>query len=217
MATKRKLAGVDEAGKGPVIGPMVVCGVAAESGEFEELRRLGVKDSKALSRSRREELYSEIVERCEVKIRVIEADELNELMNDLTINEILYQTYSGIISSLKPDLAYVDSSDVNSERLSRRLSEETGIEVIAMHKADSKRVEVAAASIVAKVVRDRRIDEIKEELGEFGSGYASDPRTVEFLKEYYRKNGHFPGHVRLKWKTLSRIVEEVSQRTLFEF
>ncbi len=212
-----KIAGVDEAGKGPVIGPMVVCGVAGSGETFERLKEIGVKDSKKLERKRREQLYEVIVESCDVEIRVIEAEELNAMMEKQTINEILYRTYSEIISALKPDIAYVDSSDVNSDRLGRRLSDETGVKCIAMHKADSKRVEVAAASIVAKVIRDRRIEEIKKELGDFGSGYAADPRTVEFLKNYYREKGCFPEHIRVKWKTLDRIVEEVSQRKLFEF
>ncbi len=211
------IAGVDEAGKGPVIGPMVVCGVKADRETFVELKKLGVKDSKVLSRKRRETLYDVIVERCKVDVRVIEAEELNSLMEKKTINEVLFEAYSKIISSLKPELAYVDSPDVDSKRLSVLLSEKTGVKVLAMHKADSKRVEVAAASIVAKVVRDRRIDEIKKKLGEFGSGYASDPKTIEFLKSYYRKNNCFPKHVRVKWKTLTRIVAEVSQKSLFEF
>ena len=212
-----RIAGVDEAGKGPVIGPMVVCGVAGKREDFKNLKKVGVKDSKVLSREKREKLYGEITKLCDVEVRIIEAKELNELIEEITINEVLYRNYSEIISALKPEVAYVDSSDVNSGRLSKRLTEETGVEVIAMHKADSKRVEVAAASIVAKVIRDRRIDEIKEELGEFGSGYASDPRTVEFLKNYYKENGRFPEHVRLKWKTLKRIVKELSQKKLFEF
>ncbi len=212
-----EIAGVDEAGKGPVIGPVVVCGVKAEPEAFERLKKAGVRDSKVLSRDKREKLYDKILELCKTEVIIIEADELNELMETMTINEVLYRAYSSIIKNLKPDLAYVDSSDVNCERLSERLKKETGVEVRAMHRADSERVEVAAASVVAKVLRDRRIDEIKRETGDFGSGYASDPRTIDFLKNYYVKNGRFPEHVRLAWKTLKRIRAEVMQKTLSDF
>jgi len=211
------VAGIDEAGKGPVIGPMVVCGVKAEPSAFESLKSTGVKDSKMLSRNRREELYDSILSECEVEVIVIEAEELNKLMEKITINEILYRSYSKIINVLKPNLVYVDSSDVKCDRLSERLRRETNIDVRAMHRADLRRIEVAAASIVAKVIRDRRIDEIKKEIGDFGSGYSSDPRTVNFLRNYYKNNNKFPEHVRLSWRTLSRIKTELSQRTLTEF
>ncbi len=200
-----KVAGIDEAGKGPVIGPMVVCGVKADEKDFEKLRKIGVKDSKKLSKSRREKLFRIIKNTCEVEVIVIEASELNEMMKSSSINDILFNSYAKLILNLKPDIAYVDSCDVNSKRLSEKLTEKTNIETISMHKADSIRTEVATASIVAKVLRDRRIEEIKKEIGDFGSGYPSDPKTISFLKKYYEEYGEFPPHVRVFWKTLKRI------------
>ncbi len=214
------IAGIDEAGKGPVIGPMVVCGVMAEEEIFEELKRLGVRDSKKLSKSRREELFEQIERYCALETVVLEtvvleAKELNELMKVKNINEILFDCYSAIIKKLKPEIAYVDSCDVDSERLSVKLEKATGVKVVAMHKADVRRVEVASASIVAKVLRDKRIEEIKKELGDFGSGYPSDPKTIEFLRSYYKLRGEFPPHSRTAWKTLKKVKDSVSQTKLF--
>ncbi len=209
------IAGIDEAGKGPVIGPMVVCGVMAEEKVFEELKRLGVRDSKKLSKKRREELFEQIERYCTLETVILEAKELNKLMKVKNINEILFDCYSAIIKKLKPKVAYVDSCDVDSERLSVKLEKATGVKVVAMHKADVKRVEVASASIVAKVLRDKRIEEIKKELGDFGSGYPSDPKTIDFLRNYYKLRGEFPPHSRTAWKTLKKVKDSVSQTKLF--
>jgi len=208
----RKIAGIDEAGKGPVIGPLVICGFAVSDDKLEELVQFGIKDSKKLSKNRREELLNSLLRNGECEIVVIHPDELDRQLAKKTINEVLYESFERIIDRLKPEVAYIDSPDVKPDRLKERL-EKKGIKVISEHKADEKYPVVAAASIIAKVTRDREIEKLKEIYGDFGSGYASDEKTRKFLKTYLERNGCFPPCVRKSWKTIGRI----AQRSLGEF
>lgn len=200
-------AGIDEAGKGSVIGPLIVAGVACDCEEY--LSNIGVRDSKKLSQKKREELAEKIREVAKVEVVKLSAEELNELMETKNLNEILRDAYVELITRLSPSFVYVDSSDVNPERLSKYLRDRTGIEVLAEHKADEKYVLVSSASIVAKVEREKEIEKLKEEIGDFGSGYPSDPKTISFLKE----QKSLPSCVRKRWKTLKRL----GQRELTEF
>ena len=208
----KKIAGIDEAGKGPVIGPLVICGFATTDDELEKLKKFGIKDSKKLSKNRREELVELLFKNGECEIVVIPPDELDSLMAQKTINEILYENFEKIIYKLKPEIAYVDSPDVKPDRLKERL-EKKGVKIVSEHKADEKYLVVAAASIIAKVTRDNEVEKLKKIYGDFGSGYASDERTRRFLKNYLEKNGCFPPCVRKSWKTLDRI----AQKSLDEF
>lgn len=203
-------AGIDEAGKGCVIGPLVVAGVAADREDV--LDGLGIKDSKKLSQKRRVEIADEIKKRCKIEVLKIDAEELDKLMQRKTINEILKDCYAELIRRLKPEVAYVDSPDVIPERLANELELLTSVRVISEHKADEKYLLVAAASIVAKVEREEEIERLKEKFGDFGSGYASDPKTREVLKLWIEK-GIIPSCVRRKWKTVSNL----RQQTLEDF
>ncbi len=204
-----RVAGIDEAGKGPVIGPMIVCGVVCEDSELEKLERLGVKDSKKLRPERRKELAEEIKKICEVCLIKITPEEIDRSEN---INDLLRESYIRIVERLDPDLVIVDSPDVKPERLGEFLRRMTGKDVVSKHRADEEYVIVAAASIVAKVERDAEVDRLKMEYGDFGSGYASDPKTISSLKEWIR-SGRIPPIVRKRWRTIDRL----SQQSLDEF
>lgn len=192
-------AGIDEAGKGCVIGPLVVAGVACDCENY--LGSIGVRDSKRLSQKRREEIAKKIREAANVEVVKIDAERLNELMEFKNLNEILRDAYVEIIMKLSPSFVYVDSSDVKPERLSSYLRDRTGVEVLAEHKADEKYLLVSSASIIAKVEREEEIKKLKEKYGDFGSGYSSDPRTISFLKN----QKFLPPCVRKKWKTLKKL------------
>ncbi|MEM1578380.1 MAG: ribonuclease HII [Archaeoglobaceae archaeon] len=192
-------AGIDEAGKGCVIGPLVVAGVACDCEDY--LRSIGVRDSKKLSEKRREMLAEKIREVAIVEVVKISAEKLNKLMESKNLNEILKEAYAEIILRLKPSIVYVDSPDVKPERLASYLKNLTGVEVVAEHRADEKYPLVSSASIIAKVEREEEIRKLKKEFGDFGSGYASDPRTISFLKN----QKSLPPCVREKWKTLKKL------------
>ena len=206
--------GLDEAGRGPVIGPMIVAGVC---GDREKLLLIGVKDSKKLTPSRREKLAEEIRKVADkIVVRRVEPEEIDEIRNTMTINEMEAEIFSEVIRVLDCKKVYVDAADVDEERFATTILShlDTDVKIISRHKADAIYPEVSAASIIAKVERDRIIREISKEIGEFGSGYPSDPRTRTFIKEYYRKHGNLPPYTRKSWDTVKKIIAELKQTNL---
>ncbi len=200
--------GIDEAGRGPVIGPMVI---AVVCGNNDLLRNIGVKDSKMLSEVRRETLLKKIYDNSEyVNFLIISEDEIDEAVNKNLLN-YLEAKYISLLMR-KGNSYVVDCPDVDTERFRKILNELSGVEdIIAEHKADVNYPVVSAASIVAKVTREKEIEKIKGEIGDFGSGYPSDPRTIKFLKEYYRINGKLPPHTRKSWKTVKNLISSLDQ------
>ena len=204
-----RLLGADEAGKGPVIGSMFVAGVVVDEDQLFDLAVLGVKDSKLLAPARREYLAARIEEialdRYVLEVRPEVIDELRQLM---TMNEIMVRSFSKVVEKLSAGRAILDAADVDPKRFARRVKEEsgTGMEVVAEHRADKNHLVVAAASILAKVNRDRSVRELERDLGlEIGSGYPSDPATIRFLEDWVKEHGDLPPFVRQSWKTAERI------------
>jgi ribonuclease HII len=216
-----RVCGVDDAGRGPVIGPLVVAGIRIEEEKLDQLRSLGVKDSKQLSPEARLKLSIEIPEIVdEYHIVELEAAHLDRVVNHSPkfqrLNLLEARAMAEVIEKLKPHLVYVDASDTRPERFKNNILENLSFKpkIVSEHHADEKYPSVSAASILAKVRRDSRIEELRKEYGEIGSGYAHDPITVRFLSEYYLMNQDFPPIVRRSWKTLRNIVREISQSKL---
>jgi len=204
-----RFLGADEAGKGPVIGSMFVVGVVIDEEMLFDLAALGVKDSKLLHPQRREHLASRIEKIArdryvlEVKPEVI--DELRQIM---TMNDIMVKSFAKVVEKLPADRAILDAADVDPNRFAKRVKDlsGTGMEVVAEHRADKNHSVVAAASILAKVNRDRSVREIEKAVGEeIGSGYPSDPTTVRFLEGWVKEHGDLPPFARRSWKTAVRI------------
>ena len=200
-----KIAGIDEAGRGSVIGPLVVCGVAVEEEREKYLERLKLRDSKKLSPKRRIILarkIRKIAECCPVKITAQDIDLLRS--KDVNLNQIEKIAIKKIIGELKPDKAIIDSMDVKPERLKSEVEGyRENLEVVSEHKADDKYTIVSAASIVAKVERDKAIANLRKEFPDIGSGYPSDPTTIAFLKEIPYEE--MPDFVRRSWSTVSKM------------
>jgi ribonuclease HII len=216
-----RVCGVDDAGRGPVIGPLVVAGIRIEEEKLDQLRSLGVKDSKKLSPEARLKLSIEIPEIVdEYHIVELEAAHLDRVVNRSPkfqrLNLLEAKAMAEVIEKLKPHLVYVDASDTRPERFKNNILENLSFKpkLVSEHHADEKYPSVSAASILAKVRRDSRIEELRIEYGDIGSGYAHDPITVRFLSEYYLMNQDFPPIVRRSWKTLRNIVREISQSKL---
>tara|TARA_Y100000588_G_C13876681_1_gene762668 strand:+ start:35 stop:685 length:651 start_codon:yes stop_codon:yes gene_type:complete len=201
------ICGVDEAGKGPVIGPLVVAAVKIKNAK--DIINLGVKDSKQLAPTKRKELAEIIKSEFDYAVEIIEAEIVDQYRRRNKLNELNREAFERLISKLNPNVAYVDAADVNEQRFGRliknSLTNVNDTDVIAMHKADVKIDVVAAASIIAKETREREIKKIKDEIGDFGSGYPSDEKTIKFLKSFYAVNGKWPTGTRKSWKTLERI------------
>lgn len=202
------ICGVDEAGRGPVLGPLVVCGVTIETDEI--LRKLGVKDSKKLSRSKREELSVKIREVISsVEIVEVSASEIDILREEMTLNQLEVKVFASIIKKLGPDTSYVDAADVDENRFADEIRNEIGapLDIVSKHKADDTYPVVSAASILAKVRRDEEVRRIEEEIGEpIGSGYASDPATIRFIESWLARYDKLPPHTRKSWDTSARLV-----------
>ena len=201
------ICGVDEAGKGPVMGPMVVAAVSVENAKLIE--NLGFKDSKLLSSQRRLELFNLIKQNYSYEIEIINVEKIDEYRMKNQLNLLNRKAFEKVISKLNPNVAYVDAADVNEERFGREikinLTNPNDTDVISMHKADSMIPVVAAASIIAKQTRELEIKKLKKEIGDFGSGYPSDERTIKFLKSYFHDNSRWPPGTRKSWKTIKRI------------
>ncbi len=208
MSAMLREIGIDEAGRGPVIGSLFVAGVL----NFEGLGVLGVRDSKRLSSKRREQLAKLIENATEVQVVELTAKEIDERRKSQSMNEITVDLFARIIELLHPDRVYVDAADVNPERFASNLRKkcnirERDIEIISEFKADVNYPVVSAASIVAKVHRDRSIRELATEIGaEIGSGYPADPRTIQFLNRLLKEQkDNIPDCVRQSWKTFERL------------
>lgn len=195
-------AGVDEAGRGPVLGPLVVAGVRVD--DERDLRRLGVKDSKKLTPAARESLYPRILESARVAVRIISHDELNRRQGAETLNEIEVVAFAEILDELGARCAFVDAADVVAERFGALVTARLAgaCHVVAEHKADDRYPCVAAASVVAKVLRDREIEAISRSLGlDVGSGYSHDPVTRKFLRDWVKEHEALPPCTRVHWET----------------
>lgn len=204
-----KILGIDEAGRGCVIGPMVIAGVVATNLRIKEFRNLGIRDSKRLSGKQRRGLAEEIEKRVlNFKIIFHQPEEI-DLIN---LNELDLRSIAGLINKFNPDKAIFDvpthprgvANFIQSVRL--RLDRE--VDLVGENKADEKYPIVSAASILAKVRRDEIIDDLKKEYGDFGSGYMSDVKTQQFLETCYERNKDFPPIIRQKWKSVQKFLVE---------
>jgi ribonuclease HII len=211
------ICGVDEAGKGSVLGPLIVAAVAVPTEEI--LGDLGVKDSKLLSPKERERLYSLIRKRCKIATVRLDANEIDAIRTEMTMNAAVARAHAMAIRKLSPECAYVDACDVNIFRYAEMVKShlETHCEIVSEHHADAKFPVVSAASIVAKVTRDRAIAALSKKYGELGSGYPSDPVTIRFLNNWIDEHRAPPPIARKSWKTVSAILARKSQKSLMDF
>ncbi|MCC7574629.1 ribonuclease HII [Candidatus Woesearchaeota archaeon] len=216
------IAGVEEAGRGPVIGPMVMTICAIEEEKIPELKRIGVKDSKLITPSNRKIILEKIKNMCYHETIIIEPGEIDDALNneEMNLNKLEGVTSANLINELQKKITInktildCPSNNIKAykEYVSERIKNKT--EIIAEHKADLNHVIVGAASIIAKVTRDEIIEEIKKQNNiEFGSGYPSDPRTIDFLKKNWNKYDFF----RKTWSTYKKVAMNKTQKALNEY
>ncbi len=201
------VCGVDEAGRGAMLGPLVVAGVAISKSKIKKLASMGIKDSKQLSPKQRNLLYKKIIEFADdYYISKINPKTIDRSVNRHELNNLEAKYMAKVISKLHADMSFVDSCDVNPKRFGRKISSLTGNSKIhSHHKADAKYVIVSAASIIAKVSRDKEILRLKKKHA-VGSGYPSDSTTVQFVKYYIEENNSVPDFVRRSWKPVQALL-----------
>jgi ribonuclease HII len=207
-----RVVGVDEAGRGCAIGPLVVAGVLFDEERLPDLCSLGVRDSKLLSSKRREALDTEIKNLAEgwsyfdlqpkaIDRVVSQSPKLRKL------NYLEAMAMARVIRDLGPDKAYVDPADVVIGRFVGQIRRVLPLkpEVFSEIHADANIPIVSAASILAKVRRDRLVAGLRRDYGDFGSGYCSDKRTVAFLESWFGVKDKCPPFIRGSWSTVRRI------------
>lgn len=212
--SERLVGGVDDAGRGCIIGPLVLAGVAVEESKLSKLVEIGVRDSKTLSPAARARLYPLIKDLAykvvSVKVPPEEVDKyVARRKKFIRLNLLEAEAAAKVIEELEADLVYVDAPDTDPERFKRNVVAllRRKVEVISEHEADKTYPIVSAASIIAKFERDAEIARLRERYGDFGSGYPADPTTIAFLRDWLAKYGETPPFARKTWKTWKRLVD----------
>ena len=226
------LIGIDDAGRGPVIGSMILAGVLIKKETEKELKALGAKDSKLLAHSERVRLAALIKESI-MRAHLTEAtpQEIDEaVLSGTNLNTLEAQKMAEIINALndttKKITVIVDCPSINikkwREKLLSFIKHSSNLTVLCEHKADFNHPVVSAASILAKVRREEHVATLRQLYGNIGSGYPSDPTTIRFLREQgarLKDSGIF----RKSWLTWQEIFpqdkreKKKSQKTLADF
>ena len=215
------ICGIDEARRGPVLGPMVMCGALIDEEDLPKLEKLGPKDSKLLTAEQREDLYPKLIKVLRhYKFFIISPKEIDKAVHGhdgLNLNKLEAHKQADILNEFNPGKAIIDcpSNNIDSYRLFfKKLLKNKKVELILEHNAERYSL-VAAASIIAKVTGDREIEKIKKEIKiDFGSGYMSDPKTVEFLKNNFE---NYPELFRKSWFPYKELVNKKFQKSLSDF
>jgi ribonuclease HII len=209
--------------KGAVIGPLVVCGFLTTRNKIEKLKKLGVKDSKELPAEKRKKLAKEIEKLGDVIVLKIPACKIDaNRKHGVNLNLLEAKKMAEIIDMLKPDKAIIDTPGTNTKKFEdeiRSYLENKNVKLICENFADKNYPIVSAASIIAKVERDKSIRELEKKIGRpIGVGYSHDSRTIEFLEKLVKeKDDKLPPYVRKTWDTVEQMVKRHRQRKIFDF
>jgi len=187
-----------------------VAGICVSKKSISEMIKKGIKDSKLLTPKKRQILFGHVVSIaesiCICRINIAEID-FHVFKNNL--NTLEAEAMAITISNMKSDKTYVDSCDVNPSRYQRTISsflKRNSTKLISMHHADKLNVVVAGASIIAKVIRDSEITKIRVKYGDIGSGYPSDKKTIEFVRQWFRQKNEIPPFARRSWRPAQMIL-----------
>lgn len=222
------IAGIDEAGRGPIIGPLVIVCAAIPEDKMGILKENGVKDSKLLSEKQRGEIFKNIEHAVKFEMMIISPSEIDEAVNSQTYNlnwleaDKAADLLNKIDAKLENDVSRVviDCPSTNINAYKNHFKEHVDndeIELIVEHKADLNHLIVGAASIIAKETRERELLKYKRKFKiDFGSGYPSDPKTKAFLKENWNKK-EYQHLFRKSWQTYKDLSEKGKQKNLGEY
>lgn len=226
------LCGVEEAGRGPVIGPMVMAACWVEDEEL--VKATGAKDSKQLTPEQRAAIFEKLTDlkqqkKIDFEITILTPQEIDAAVEGASdnLNKLELRTSAVLINAAlrraNISRVLIDCPTVSTQKYAAAVKmlvdeeKRDAIEIIAENKADEHYPIVGAASILAKVTRDREIEKLKEKFKtNFGSGYPADPLTQQFLRKNYAKK-EFAGIFRKSWASYKVLVQQSSQKSLFSF
>lgn len=216
-----KIIGIDDAGRGPVLGPMILAGVLANEEDEKVLRESGAKDSKLLTPSKRKSLGEKIKSKYSYHIELTTPTEIDESPN---LNDLEAIKAAKIINALAKETkekikVIIDCPSVNTEAwgkfVENLIIDKERIELHVEHKADFNYPIVSAASIIAKERREEEMEKLrKEKKIDFGSGYPSDPKTKEFIAKFH-EDEKYTDIIRHSWATVKNLKKEKNQKSLF--
>jgi ribonuclease HII len=216
-----KVAGVDEAGRGCAIGPLVVAGAVFAEEDVPGLVEMGVRDSKRLTARRRERLSAKIKELAlEFRFVELSPETIDKVVTRSVplrrLNYLETMVMARIVRELRPDSAYVDTCDVDHIRCGDQIRSVLPfrVDITCVPRADSVYPVTAAASILAKVRRDSLVAALRERHGDFGSGYCSDRKTLEFIDNWFAGSRDSPPFMRASWAPVRRRLEGLKQTRL---
>ena len=217
------LLGIDDAGRGPVLGPMILAGVLIEKEQEQTIKDWGAKDSKLLYPTKRKEISDKIKDQFKYHIEISQPKEID---NHKNLNTLEAEKAAKIINKLTKNLnekiqVIIDCPSVNIESWSKDvqklINNPKNISLSCEHKADFNHPIVSAASIIAKEKREDEIYKLKLQLKtDFGSGYPADPKTKEFITKNF-DNPKFKELIRFSWNTVKKLikVKKSNQQKLF--
>jgi ribonuclease HII len=217
------ILGIDDAGRGPVLGPMILAGVLIKKSDEQFLKNIGAKDSKLLTPKKRNEIKNQIVRQFKYHIEISEPSEID---NSTNLNYLEAQKAAKIINQLTKNIeekvkVIIDCPSTNiiswTQDVQKLIQNPKNISLVCEHKADLNNPSVSAASIVAKEAREEEVYKLKLKLKvDFGSGYPADPKTINFIKENF-DNEKYSSIIRFSWNTVKKLIKakNPSQKTLF--
>ncbi len=218
------ILGIDDAGRGPVIGPMILAGCLIDEATEKEFKKLGIKDSKELTPKRREFLANIIREKAETfEIAITYPTEIDDkLENGTNLNHLeaikIAQIINKINKGYKRIKVIIDCPSIGiskwTDYLKMKIENLSNLEIVCEHKADKNHISVSAASILAKSTREKEMDKLRAKYGDqIGSGYTSDPATIRYLE--LNADNHEEDHIfRRTWETWKRASEKIAQKKL---
>ncbi len=215
-----RILGIDEAGRGPMIGPLVLAATVIDAKDEKKLIEMRVKDSKLLLPRQREELFDQIKEAVAAyRIVAVSPQEIDAAVEseETNLNWLEADHSAALINELKPDKAILDCPSPNIKAYTAYVKKRLTVkcEIVAEHKADENYPIVSAASILAKVTRDREIAAIKKRIGqEIGPGYPADPITKAFVEKHYQR---YPDIFRNSRRPYKPLLRKKGQKRLGEF
>ncbi|XP_051024774.1 ribonuclease H2 subunit A isoform X2 [Acomys russatus] len=225
--------GVDEAGRGPVLGPMVYAICYCPLSRLADLEALKVADSKTLTENERERLFAKMEEDGDFVGWALDVLSPNLISTSMlgrvkyNLNSLSHDTAAGLIQyaldqSVNVTQVFVDTVGMAETYQARLQQRFPGLEVTVKAKADSLFPVVSAASIFAKVARDQAVknwqfvESLQDLDSDYGSGYPNDPKTKAWLRKHVDPVFGFPQFVRFSWSTAQAILEKEAESVTWE-